>query len=68
MRLCTLTLLFLGIIFVLTSCSSKQYQSLFEQKPAIADSSSAQRTTVSTAAYRIKPQDILQIRNLQNVK
>ncbi len=69
MRHCTLTLLFLGIIFVLTSCSSKQYQLLFEQKTASPDSSSVQKNTaVTMAAYRIKPQDILQIRNLQNVK
>ncbi|WP_166090356.1 polysaccharide biosynthesis/export family protein [Mucilaginibacter inviolabilis] len=69
MRNCTLTLLFLGIIFVLTSCSSKQYQLLFEQKTASPDSSSVQKNTaVTMATYRIKPQDILQIRNLQNVK
>jgi len=68
MRICTLTLLFFGIIFVLTSCSSKQYQLLFEQKNAGPDSSSAQKITAAAAAYRIKPQDILQIRNLQNVK
>ena len=68
MRICTLTLFFFGIIFVLTSCSSKQYQLLFEQKTAGPDSSSAQKPTVAAAVYRIKPQDILQIRNLQNVK
>jgi len=68
MRICTLTLLFFGIIFVLASCSSKQYQSLFEQKTISPDTSSAQKTAVTLAAYRIKPQDVLQIRNLQNVK
>jgi polysaccharide export outer membrane protein len=68
MRIYTLTPLFFGIIFVLTSCSSKQYQSLFEQKTVGTDSSSAQKTAVTMATYRIKPQDILQIRNLQNVK
>ncbi|MBB6110900.1 polysaccharide export outer membrane protein [Mucilaginibacter lappiensis] len=41
---------------------------LFEQKTAAPDSSSAQKAAVTMAAYRIKPQDILQIRNLQNVK
>jgi polysaccharide export outer membrane protein len=68
MRFCTFTLLLFGIIFTLTSCSSKQYQSLFEQKTAAPDSSSTQNAAVTMSAYRIKPQDILQIRNLQNAK
>ena len=67
MRLLFFTLLFFGILFVLTSCSNKQYQLLFEQKNNVADSL-IQKSSLSTSSYRIKPQDVLQIRNLQNVK
>jgi polysaccharide export outer membrane protein len=67
MRFLTFAFLLWGILFTLTSCSTKQYQSLFEQKSAVTDSL-AQKTTLNTATYRIKSQDILQLRNLQNVK
>ena len=67
MRLILSILLFFGVSFILTSCSSKQYQLLFEQKSGTADSF-AQKATLKAAAYRIQPQDILQVRNLQNVK
>jgi polysaccharide export outer membrane protein len=67
MRFLTFTILFLGILFILTSCSNKQYQSLFEQKNSTKDSL-AQKPLLSNFTYRIKPQDILQIRNLQSVK
>lgn len=56
----------LGFFLALTSCSTKQYQVLFQQKKSIADSSYAAAGT--TAEYRIKPQDILQVRNLQDTK
>ncbi|MEN0055272.1 MAG: polysaccharide biosynthesis/export family protein [Mucilaginibacter sp.] len=67
MRLFTYTILFFGILFTLTSCSNKQYQSLFERKSTTPDTS-APKPVVSTVPYRIKSQDLLQIRNLQNVK
>ncbi|WP_183563810.1 polysaccharide biosynthesis/export family protein [Mucilaginibacter sp. SP1R1] len=67
MRILFFTILFFGILFTLTSCSNKQYQPLFEQKVAVKDTV-AQKTPANTVAYRIQPQDILQIRNLQNVK
>jgi len=67
MRLYTFIILFFGILFTLTSCSNKQYQSLFEQKSVVTDTS-LHKPAVSTIPYRIKSQDILQIRNLQNVK
>ena len=49
----------------LTSCSKRQYQYLFQQKNTLSD------TTIQASvpvAYKIKAQDILQIRNLQNNK
>lgn len=55
-----------GVLFMCTSCANKQYQALFEQK-AIADSLS-QKSAVSTSIYHIQPQDILQVRNLQDIK
>lgn len=58
-------ILILSLISVFTSCSNKQYQVLFDQRerlPAIAGDTSA-----AGAGYRIKAQDILQIRNLQNL-
>jgi polysaccharide export outer membrane protein len=69
MRQLIYTYLILGIIFVCSSCSDKQYQTLFQQKNTIADSLS--QKTVDNASvneYRIKSQDILQVRNLQNIK
>jgi polysaccharide export outer membrane protein len=61
------TLLILGFCFVFASCSNKQYQVLFEQKKLISDTTSQNNNTGLTN-YRITPQDILQIRNLQNSK
>jgi polysaccharide export outer membrane protein len=59
--------LVLGVLFICTSCSYKQYQPLFEQKKAIYESS-LQNDTLGLNYYRIQPQDILQIRNLQDIK
>ncbi|QEM11403.1 hypothetical protein DEO27_015665 [Mucilaginibacter rubeus] len=55
------------ILFVLTSCAGKQYQVLFEQKTPVTDTASS-KSTGDLSSYRIKSQDILQIRNLQNIK
>lgn len=49
------------------SCSNKQYQVLFQQKNALAARDSGINAAPSAQTlYRIQPQDILQIRNLQN--
>src|SRR5579859_4330972 len=48
-----------------SSCSNKQYQYLFQQKGT--DTIAVNSTSVQDH-YRIKPQDILEIRNLQNDK
>jgi polysaccharide export outer membrane protein len=57
----------LAAIFICTSCSNKQYQTLFQEKKAISDTLS-QKSSVAVNEYRIKSQDILQIRNLQDIK
>jgi len=57
--------LILGLFFTCASCSNKQYQVLFEQQKTITDNSSKKDTT-GINFYRIQPQDILQIRNLQD--
>jgi len=61
------TCLIVGIFFILTSCSNKPYQYLFEQKSPAADTNS-KKEDFTTGGYRIKPQDVLQVRNLQNIK
>ncbi|MCR8560204.1 polysaccharide biosynthesis/export family protein [Mucilaginibacter sp. BJC16-A38] len=53
-----------GLLLLCASCSTKQYQVLFQQKDKLNDSSYANVDTMGS--YRIKPQDILQIRNLQD--
>jgi polysaccharide export outer membrane protein len=67
MRLLLFTCLILGFLSVITSCSYKQDQVLFEQRNSINDSA-LQKNLANISEYRIKPQDILQIRNLQNSK
>lgn len=66
MRILTYISSFILILLVLSSCSGKQYQTLFEQKTVSTDTT-VQKTTGDLGAYRIKPQDLLQIRNLQNI-
>jgi polysaccharide export outer membrane protein len=67
MRRIILSNLVLVVFFICTSCSNKQYQVLFQQKNSLSDSSS-QKPSIIIKEYRIKSQDILQIRNLQNFK
>jgi polysaccharide export outer membrane protein len=58
------------IIFITvfaSSCSYKQNQVLFEKNTPLTDTSS-QRSAAGLSSYRIQPQDVLQIRNLQNIK
>ena len=65
MRIFTFVLLTFSLLAVLSSCSYKQDQLLFQQKQGL-DSVSAQKAP-TLVRYRIQPQDILQIRNLQNI-
>jgi polysaccharide export outer membrane protein len=50
-----------------SSCSNKQYQNLFQQKRTGTDTTSGDVVTIQEH-YRIKAQDILEVRNLQNDK
>ena len=68
MRFLYTTYLILGLFFLLSSCSYKQNQILFEQKGSIPDSVLAKVNMANISNYHIQPQDILQIRNLQNSK
>ena len=65
MRIFAFTFLILGLIAVLSSCSYKQDQLLFQQKDKY--DSLSRGPVVSLADYKIQPQDILQIRNLHNI-
>jgi polysaccharide export outer membrane protein len=67
MRHLIYTYITLGILLVCTSCSNKQYQVLFEKRNSISDST-LQKNANGYEYYKIKPQDILQIRNLQSIK
>ncbi|HWZ35024.1 MAG TPA: polysaccharide biosynthesis/export family protein [Mucilaginibacter sp.] len=60
-----LILVFLFAALLSASCSYKQDQYLFEQKGAIAGIKPADSVT-NIANYHIRPQDILQITNVQN--
>ncbi len=64
-----LTFSFLVVVLYLgcASCSDKQYQALFVQRNSMTGGA-AQQAAADTQKYRIKPQDILQVRNLQNIK
>ncbi len=52
---------------IFSSCSYKQNQLLFEQTNAVPDSVH-QKIRANVASYRIQPQDILQIKNVQQSK
>jgi len=64
----TYAFLFLAVIFTGTSCSNKQYQVLFQQKKALSVDTGYAKREAALALYRIQPQDVLQIRNLQDTK
>jgi polysaccharide biosynthesis/export protein len=53
------------ILWGLSSCSDKQYQILFEKRSEASDTSYNTKST-GLENYKIKPQDLLQIRNLQH--
>jgi len=66
MRILTNIFLPVLLLFSLASCSNRPYQVLFTQKGMNSDTISA-KTNPNLGGYRIKPQDMLQIRNLQNM-
>ena len=66
MRYIIYSYLLFGLFLICTSCSTKQYQVLFQQKNAINDSAYTNAGVINE--YRIKPQDVLQVRNLQDTK
>lgn len=68
MRFLYTSYLILGALLFFSSCSYKPSQVLFEKKRPIPDSVFAKRANTNISNYRIQPQDILQIRNLQNSK
>ncbi|TSD65891.1 hypothetical protein FFF34_000390 [Inquilinus sp. KBS0705] len=57
-----------SIMFIASSCSYKQNQLLFQSKSQATDTSSTAASRGTVGSYRIKPQDMLQIRNLQGIK
>ncbi len=67
-RLTIVSLVFL--VFILGSCSLKQQQLLFKERGPNPDSLGTvlKNSGNGTSDYRIRSQDILQIRNLQNIK
>jgi len=63
----TYAFLISAVIFACTSCSNKQYQVLFQQKKALSPDTSQRSAAITLDQYHIQPQDVLQIRNLQNI-
>ena len=57
----------LFLIIFCTSCSDKQYQTLFESTNKVKDTS-RQNEDLNIDHYKIKSQDLLQIKNLQTNK
>jgi polysaccharide export outer membrane protein len=65
MRILVIGFLAFSLLSALTSCSYKQDQLLFEQRNRL--DSASQKNAADIINYRIRPQDLLQIRNLQNI-
>jgi polysaccharide export outer membrane protein len=57
----------LSVVFF-SSCSVKQSQILFDKKGSPDSIAATPVTPVTGASYKISPQDVLQLRNLQNIK
>lgn len=68
MRHIIYSLFILGFCFAFSSCANKQYSVLFEQKNQLSDTSGQNRYQKTPADYRIKPHDLIQIRNLHDIK
>jgi len=67
MRNFVITFLALFVILTISSCNFKQYQILFEKRAALSDSAYKLKET-GLENYKIKSQDIIQLRNLQNIR
>lgn len=67
MRIPIYCFLLILLSLALGSCSNQQYQALFEQKKLLTDTVVVNKSA-SIDNYRIQPQDILQIKNLQDIK
>ncbi len=65
MRIIVIGFLAFSLLSALASCSYKQDQLLFEQRNRL--DSTTQKNVAGTENYRIRAQDLLQIRNLQNI-
>ena len=65
MRYFTLINLIFGLFFIVSSCSYKQDHLLLERNAA---DTTVQTTIAKISNYKIKPQDVLQITNVQNNK
>jgi polysaccharide export outer membrane protein len=72
MRILYTTYSILGLLLFLASCTYKHTQAVTSKKtPAvapIADNVMIQNAITNISNYRIQPQDVLQIRNMQNSK
>ncbi|GAB2983540.1 hypothetical protein GCM10027049_20990 [Mucilaginibacter puniceus] len=72
MRILYTTYSILGLLLILASCTYKHTQAVTSKKTPvaapIADSVLIQNAITNISNYRIQPQDVLQIRNMQNSK
>ncbi len=72
MRILYTTYSILGLLLILASCTYKHTQAVTSKKPQstapITDSVLIQNAITNISNYRIRPQDVLQIRNMQNSK
>jgi len=67
MRFFIYSCLVFNVLLIFSGCSYKQDQALFEQKITSTADTFTVKNSDGIANYQIKPQDILQIRNLQNI-
>jgi len=56
-----------SVFTLISSCSYKQHQILFAENKTVTDTST-QKSLPTSGSYLIRPLDVLQIRNLQNLK
>lgn len=68
MRIFYITYSILGFLLVFSSCTYKQNKAILASNKPTPDSVLVKAAIANISNYRIQPQDILQIRNLQNSK
>jgi polysaccharide biosynthesis/export protein len=68
MRILYITYSILGFLLIFSSCSYKQNKAVISKQTQTPDSVLVKNAVANITNYRIQPQDILQIRNLQNSK